>query len=84
MVLEKTHQLILHNDTENKYLYVMAVLSKYCDHDREQAEQCAIIAHNNGVCAIKSGNFLDMMELKVQLDDLGLKVEMDEFASDLY
>lgn len=84
MVLEKTHKLTLFNDDANDFLYVMACLVKFCDHSREQAEQCAIIAHNAGKCDIKSGYFLDMFELKNELDNLNLKVELEEYASDLY
>lgn len=84
MVLEKTHRLILHNDSENDFLYVMALLIRYCEHERDQAEQCAIIAHNNGKCDIKSGNFVDMLELHAQLTQLTLKVEIEDYASNLY
>ena len=80
----KTHKLILVNDDENSYLYVMACLMKYCDHEREQAEQSAIITNNNGECHIKSGSFLDMFELKNQLDSANLNVRIEEYASDLY
>ncbi len=62
MVLEKTHRLVLHNDNENSYLYVMACLVKVCGHDSVIAEQCALITHNVGKCHIKSGDFLNMFE----------------------
>lgn len=84
MVLEKTHRLILKNDNENSYLYVIAVLMKYCEHDKDQAEQCAIITHNNGKCDISSGNFMDMMELQTELSEAGLEVEMEEYESNMY
>lgn len=84
MVLEKTHRLILKNDNENSYLYVIAVLMKYCDHAKDQAEQCAIITHNNGKCDISSGNFMDMMELQTELSEAGLEVEMEEYESNMY
>jgi len=84
MVLEKTHKLTLFNDDKNDYLYVMACLVKFCDHSRDQAEQCALIAHNVGKCDIKSGDFMDMFELKNELEQLQLKVELEEYASDLY
>lgn len=84
MVLEKTHRLILKNDNENTYLFVIAALMKFCDHDKEQAEQCAIITNNNGKCDIKSGNFVEMMELQNELVDIGLEVELEEHESSLY
>ena len=84
MVLEKTHRLILHNDSENSYLYVMACLVKVCGHDSVQAEQCALVTHNNGKCQIKSGDFLKMFELQNDLQELSLKVELEDYVSGMY
>ena len=84
MVLEKTHTLVLHNDEENDFLYVMTALIRFCDHERDQAEQCAIITHNVGKCAVKSGNYLDIHELRSNLDEIGLKVEIEDYAGDLH
>jgi ATP-dependent Clp protease adaptor protein ClpS len=85
MVLEKTHRLILKNDDENSYLFVIAALMRYCGHGKEQAEQCAVIAHNKGKCDITSGSFLDMMELQTEMTEIGLEVEMEEYAkSDMH
>ena len=84
MVLEKTHQLILHNDSENSYLYVMACLVKVCGHDSTQAEQCALVTHNNGKCQIKSGDFLKMFEMQNDLQELSLKVEIEDYVSGMY
>ena len=84
MVLEKTHQLILKNDNENDYLFVIAALMRYCGHRSEQAEQCAVITHNKGRCDITSGGFLDMMEIKTELTELGLNVELKAYESSLH
>lgn len=81
--MEKTHKLVLHNDSENDFLYVMALLIRYCNHERDQAEQCALITHNVGKCDIKSGRFLDMLELQGTLNQLSLNVELEEYASNL-
>jgi len=84
MVLEKTHQLMLVNDNDNSYLYVMACLVKICGHDSVTAEQCALITHNVGKCCIRSGDFLEMLEMKEQLQNLSLKVELEDYASGMY
>lgn len=81
---DKTHKLVLHNDTENDFLYVMAILIKYCNHERDQAEQCALITHNVGRCDIKSGSFIDMFEIKTNLESLSLNVELEEYASSMH
>lgn len=80
----KTHKLVLHNDTENDFLYVMAILIRYCNHERDQAEQCALITHNVGKCDIKSGSFIDMFEIKNNLESLSLNVELEEYASSMH
>jgi len=84
MVLEKTHRLILKNDDENSYLFVIAALMRYCGHGKEQAEQCAVIAHNNGKCDITSGNLLDMMELQSEMIEIGLEIELEEYESSVH
>jgi len=48
-------ELILHNDEVNTFEYVIETLIDVCGHDPYQAEQCALTAHFNGKCGIKSG-----------------------------
>lgn len=84
MTLEKTHRLILKNDDENDYMFVIACLMRFCNHDKEQAEQCAIIAHNNDKCDIKSGNFVAISGLWLEMHEVGLNVELEEYESSLY
>jgi ATP-dependent Clp protease adaptor protein ClpS len=49
--------LILFNDDINTFEYVIETLIDVCGHDPFQAEQCALTAHYNGKCSIKSGPF---------------------------
>ena len=49
---EKISSLILINDNFNSFDYVIDCLTALCDHDMIQAEQCALITHNNGRCKI--------------------------------
>jgi len=49
-------ELILYNDDFNTFEYVIESLIEVCGHLPEQAEQCAIIAHTKGRCAVKTGN----------------------------
>lgn len=74
----KTHKLLLFNDKENDFMYVMACLIKILDHQREQAEQCTLITHHNGMCDIYSGDALAVFDKKSQLERLGLEVEVSE------
>ena len=81
----KTHKLVIYNDDVNSYDYIMACLIRVCNHERLQAEQCAVIAHNTGKCTVKSGDYMEMFEIKGTFDDLDIKSEIREYAqSDMY
>jgi ATP-dependent Clp protease adaptor protein ClpS len=80
----KTHQVVIYNDDVNSYDYVTACLIRMCRHEPIQAEQCAVVANNVGKCAVKSGNYLDMFELKTTFDDLDINSEIEEYASGMY
>jgi ATP-dependent Clp protease adaptor protein ClpS len=50
-------ELILFNDDINTFEHVIESLIEVCGHDACQAEQCALVAHVNGKCSIKTGPF---------------------------
>lgn len=80
----KTHRLVLHNDDHHDFLYVTACLVRFCKHEPLQAEQCALITHEKGKCSVKSGDFIEMFEIKTNLEDLDLKTEIEAYESHLY
>lgn len=80
----KTHKLVIYNDDVNSYDYIMACLIRFCNHERLQAEQCALVAHNTGRCTVKTGDYIEMYELKNNFDDLDIKSEIREYAGDMY
>lgn len=55
-----SRSIILYNDDVNTFPHVIGCLISYCQHTIEQAEQCAMIVHNNGKCAIKQGSYEDL------------------------
>jgi ATP-dependent Clp protease adaptor protein ClpS len=59
------HKLIVWNDEVNTFDWVIDTLMAVCGHQREQAEQCTMLIHYKGKCAVKNGSFDD---LKVQRD----------------
>lgn len=81
---ENTHKVILHNDNKNSFPYVMACLIRFCEHDHTQAEQCALLVHLNGKCAIKHGNYLEMLEISESLNNLDLKSSVETHESYMY
>ncbi len=80
----KTHKLILHNDKKNTFTYVMACLIRFCEHHPTQAEQCALLAHEMGKCTVKSGEFLEMLELSETLRNLEVKTSVEQYESNMH
>lgn len=46
-------ELVLFNDDVNTFEHVISTLVKVCNHEPEQAEQCAYIVHYKGKCTVK-------------------------------
>lgn len=71
------NMLILHNDEVNTFEYVIDILIKVCEHNNEQAEQCAYITHYKGKCDIKKGSFDYLKSYKDDLINKGLNVTIE-------
>lgn len=69
--------LILHNDDYNTFEFVIESLMQVCRHTEEQAEQCAMIVHFKGKCAVKSGLDEVLRPMKDALIDRGLNATLD-------
>ncbi len=59
--------LILHNDDNHSFDYVIDALIKVCEHNAEQATQCTLITHYKGKCDVKKGSFTYLSPLKKAL-----------------
>jgi ATP-dependent Clp protease adaptor protein ClpS len=79
-----THKLVLYNDNTHDFLYVIACLIRFCKHEPLQAEQCALLAHTNGKCSVKNGDFIEMLEIKTDLEKLELITEIESHESYMY
>ena len=84
MELPEDHKLILYNDDEHSFAYVMACLIKYCGHEPQQAEQCALVTDLAGQCTIKHGCWAQISTMLEFLQNVGLKVKMETCESDLH
>ena len=80
----KTHSLVLYNDDVHDFQYIMACLVRFCSHTPLQAEQCALIAHNTGKCAVKSGTFNDIFELQQDFTELEVKTEIEIYEGSMH
>jgi len=72
----KSHKLVMYNDNENSFPYIMACLIKFCSHNPIQAEQCALIAHNNGKCDVFSDTYNNVFDTACLLESKGLKLKI--------
>lgn len=71
-------QIILYNDDVNTFDHVIHCLIKYCKHSPEQAEQCSMIVHYKGKCAVKHGSYTDLKPICQSLCDKGLSAIIEE------
>jgi ATP-dependent Clp protease adaptor protein ClpS len=65
-------KIIVYNDDVNSFENVIICLVKYCNHDYEQAEQCAQIIHNKGKYAVKTADFSKLIPICDALVENGL------------
>ncbi|MFA5419473.1 MAG: ATP-dependent Clp protease adaptor ClpS [Bacteroidales bacterium] len=71
------HKLVLYNDEVNSFDYVIESLIEVCGHDFAQAENCTLIAHYKGKCAVKNGTVDQLVPMKRELDFRDLTVEIN-------
>jgi len=76
-ILSKPYKLILHNDDYNTFDWVITCLMKICKHEHEQANQCALMVHNNGKCDVKYGDIETITSMKDKLRSAGLSATME-------
>lgn len=76
-ILTQPYVLVLHNDDYNSFDFVISSLMKVCQHEYEQASQCAHIVHFKGKCDVKRGDYEKINEMYNKLKTLGLSVTME-------
>lgn len=58
--VDKGCSLIVWNDDVNTFDWVIQTLMEVCGHSPEQAQQCTLLIHYKGKCAVKSGSYDDL------------------------
>jgi ATP-dependent Clp protease adaptor protein ClpS len=76
--VKPTPSIILYNDDVNTFEHVIDSLIEYCEHQPEQAEQCAYIVHYNGKCQVKNGEYEKLLPICSALLDRGLSAKIEE------
>lgn len=69
-------KLVLFNDDVNTFDYVIETLVEVCGHDPHQAENCALIAHFKGKCAVKNGSYDELKPCYDEMTKRRLSVEI--------
>ena len=70
-------ELILHNDDINTFDFVISTLIDVCKHEKEQAEQCAMIIHYKGKCSVKTGFLTELEPLHTEVINRGLSATIE-------
>ncbi len=64
--------LVVFNDDYNTFNHVIETLIKVCKHSAEQAEQCTLIIHHKGKCAVKNGTFNSLRPFREAICEVGI------------
>ncbi len=72
----KLYALVIFNDDVNSFDFVIETLVNVLEHSREQAEQCTLIIHFKGKCAVKNGEFDELKPFRTAVTDRGLSAEI--------
>lgn len=76
-ILSKPFILLLHNDDFNTFDWVIECLVKICNHELEQATQCAHLVHFTGKCDVKRGDKETIQKMYNKLKSAGLTVTIE-------
>ena len=71
------YTLILHNDDVNLFEHIIESLVDVCDHNAEQAEQCALLAHLKGRCDVKHGEYSTLAPMQDGLSIRGITATIE-------
>lgn len=70
------HRLVVFNDEVNTFDYVIDTLMEVCGHTPEQAEQCTLLIHYKGKCAVKNGSFEELVPIRQEICRRGINAEV--------
>lgn len=68
--------LIVFNDDVNTFDHVIKALMEVCEHSPEQAEQCTLLIHYKGKCAVKKGDFDSLASMRQGICERGISAEV--------
>ena len=68
--------LVVFNDDVNTFEHVINTLIRVCKHTAEQAEQCTMLIHYKGKCAVKKGMFEELKPMKDSICEAGIDAKI--------
>ena len=83
LLTEEQHpyHLIVWNDDVNTFDWVIETLMEVCDHSQEQAEQCSLIIHFKGKCAVKNGDYDTLKPMCDSITERGIGATIEIMVS---
>jgi ATP-dependent Clp protease adaptor protein ClpS len=76
VVSTQVYNLVVFNDEVNTFDWVIDTLIEVCEHSPEQAEQCTIIIHHKGKCAVKNGDWEQLAQMRQEICRRGISAEV--------
>ncbi len=68
--------LVVFNDDVNTFEHVIETLIKVCKHTPEQAEQCTLLIHYKGKCAVKKGSYEELRPMREAICEVGIDAKI--------
>jgi ATP-dependent Clp protease adaptor protein ClpS len=68
--------LVVFNDDVNTFEHVIETLIRVCKHTPEQAEQCTLLIHHKGKCAVKTGTFDFLKPMREAICEVGIDAKI--------
>ena len=69
-------EIVLYNDDVNTFDWAITSLIEVCEHSAEQAEQCSVLVHYKGKCAVSTGEYDELKPKCTELLNRGLSAEI--------
>lgn len=79
-LMDEGYQLIVWNDDVNTFEWVIETLMEVCGHTHEQAEQCSLIIHFKGKCAVKNGDYETLKPMCDAITERGIGATVEELV----
>ncbi len=68
--------LVVFNDDVNTFQHVIETLIKVCKHTPEQAEQCTLLIHYKGKCAVRKGSYDELKPMREAICEEGIDAKI--------